>query len=564
MPTLIPEYLQIDFNTLVSRLKEQIKDSDIFRDTDYEGANVTLIAELMAYIGELQTFYTNKVAKNMYMETADIYENVHRLATLIGYDPKGHRGARGTCSITVSAGVSVGDILNIDTWKQIESTQSDPDTGESIQYATTESYTLTATEVPYKFDIFVRQGSVLNFSYTGDDIVSNELLLPLGDYGYDDSLIDEHNTIEVRVDGDLWTRVSDFFDLISGLQETRTVYKFEYDKYQRYKIVFSSLRQVPQDYQTIEITCLQSLGENSGVGPYTITRPEDEFIYNTNTSLYLANSTITCTNSAATVGAANPEPIDTIKENAQGQLHAQFRNVTAIDYITNLSQRSDIITSNVWGEQEVAPSGDTSEYNKVHIVVYPNPWGSASIETSAASGANGAEYIVPYNFTDVFKADLANYLEARKILTVYEQYELPVLIYFRYDIGIRIQRTYSYASVRDAVRRKLIYYFDPTLRSFNEQVNFRDLENFILDRSIVSEGTLFSDADTFSNVSGVKNLIFRDIDVQNSIVYEPNPSMFPRYVHTPYVGDNKLRTIELGVDQFPALDTVNTRFSQEV
>jgi len=564
MPTLVPEYLQIDFNTLVSRLKEQIKDSDIFRDTDYEGANVTLIAELMAYIGELQTFYTNKVAKNMYMETADIYENVHRLATLIGYDPKGHRGARGTCSITVSAGVGVGDILNIDAWKQIESTQDDPDTGEAIQYATTESYTLTATEVPYKFDIFVRQGNVINLSYTGDDIVSNELLLPLGDYGYDDSLIDEYNTLEVRVDGVLWTRVSDFFDLISGLQETRTVYKFEYDKYQRYKVVFSSLRQVPEDYQTIEITCLQSLGENSGVGPYTITNPQDEFIYNTNTSLYLDNSTITCTNSAATIGAANPEPIDSIKDNAQGQLHAQFRNVTAIDYITNLNQRSDIITSNVWGEQEVAPSGDTSEYNKVHIVVYPNPWGSASIETSAASGANGAEYIVPYNFTDAFRTDLTEYLEARKILTVYEQYELPVLIYFRYDIGIRIQRTYSYAAVRDDVRRKLIYYFDPTLRSFNEQVNFRDLENFILDRSIVSEGTLFSEADTFPNVAGVKNLIFRDIDVQNSVVYEPNPSMFPRYIHTPYVGDNKLRTIELGVDQFPAIDIINTRFSQEV
>ena len=564
MPTLVPEYLQIDFNTLVSRLKDQIKSSDIFRDTDYEGANVTLIAELMAYIGELQTFYTNKVAKNIYMETADIYENVHRLATLIGYDPKGHRGARGTCSVTVSAGVTVGDILNVDAWQQIESTQSDPDTGEAIQYATTESYTLTATEVPYQFDIFVRQGEVLNFSYTGDDIVSNEILLPLGDYGYDDSLIDENNTIEVRVDGVLWTRVSDFFDLISGLQETRTVYKFEYDKYQRYKIVFSALREVPNDFSTIEITCLRSLGENSGVGPYTLTGPQENFVYNTNTMSYLDNSTITMTNSAATIGAANPEPIDTIKDNAQGQLHAQFRNVTAIDYITNLSQRSDIVTSNVWGEQEVAPSGDTSEYNKVHITVYPNPWGSASIETSAASGDNGVFYTVPYNFTDEFKTDLSEYLEARKILTVYEQYELPILIYFRYDVGIRVGRTYSYAAVRDDVRSKLIYYFDPTLRNFNEQVNFRDLEEFILDRSIVSEGTLFSAANTFPNIAGVRNLIFRDIDVQNAVIYEPNPSMFPRYIHTPYVGDNKLRTIELGFTQFPAIDSVNTRFSQEV
>ena len=306
------------------------------------------------------------------------------------------------------------------------------------------------------------------------------------------------------------------------------------------------------------------MGESSGVGPFTITDPEPNFIFNTNTSLYLDNTTITVTNSAATIGAANPEPIDTIKDNAQGQLHAQFRNVTAIDYITNLNQRSDIITSNVWGEQEVAPSGDTSEYNKVHITVYPNPFGSASIETSAASGANGAEYIIPYNFTDAYKADLGAYLEPRKMLTVYEQYELPIILYFRYDIGIRVQRTYDFAAVRDATRRKLQYFFDPTLRSFNEQINFRDIEEFILDRSIVSEGTLFSPADQFTNIAGIRNLIFRDIDVQNSPVYELNSTMFPRYVHTPYAGDNKLRTIELGVDQFSSIDIINTTFSQEV
>ena len=174
------------------------------------------------------------------------------------------------------------------------------------------------------------------------------------------------------------------------------------------------------------------------------------------------------------------------------------------------------------------------------------------------------EYMVPYNFTDTYKTDLGDYLEPRKMLTVYEQYELPIILYFRYDIGIRIQRTYDFAAVRDATRRKLQYFFDPTLRAFNEKINFRDIEEFILDNSIVSEGTLFSDADQFTDIAGIRNLIFRDIDIQNSVIYEPNQTMFPRYVHTPYVGDNKLRTIELGVDQFSAIDMINTTFSEEV
>ncbi len=563
MADLVPEYLRIDFQTLINRLKTQIQNSDVFRDTDYEGSNITILAELMAYIGELQTFYTNKVAKNIYMETSDIYENVHRLATLIGYDPKGFRGAKGSISVTVSAGVTAGDILNIPKWHQISSTQTDPD-GDTIFYATTESHTVTASAVPYLFSLFVRQGEVANLSFTGDDIVDNEILLPVGDYGYDDNLADENETVELRVNGDLWTRVSDFFDLISGLQETNTVYKFEYDKYQRHKIVFSALRAVPDDTATIAATVLKSLGANSGVGPQTITQPSIEFVYNTTQSAFLDNSTITVSNSAATIGAADPEPIDQIKDNSQGQLHAQFRNVSKADYISNLSSRSDIVSTNVWGEQEVAPSGDTSEYNKVHIVSYPNPWGNSTIETSAASGDNGFEYVVPHTLSTSWREDLEDYLEPRKMLTVYEQFEIPLLIYFRYDIGIRVARTYNYASVRDAVLNKLKYYFDPTLRNFNEQINFRNIEEFILDRSIVSDGTLFSSADRFEDIAGVRNLIFRDIDIQNATVYEPNPTMFPRYVVTPYVGDNKLRTIELGFEQFPDIDYVNTRFTEEV
>ena len=150
------------------------------------------------------------------------------------------------------------------------------------------------------------------------------------------------------------------------------------------------------------------------------------------------------------------------------------------------------------------------------------------------------------------------------MLTVYEQFEIPQIIYFQYDIGIRIARTYDFAAVRDDTAAKLAFYFDPTLRSFNEKINFRDIENFILDKSKVSEGTLFTTANSFDNIAGIRNLIFRDINVQNATVYEPNQTMFPRYIHTPYAGENKLRTIELGFEQFPGIDNINTRFSEEV
>ena len=63
MSDLIPDYLNIDFNTLSARLKTQIKESATFVDVDYEGSNIATLIELFAYVGDLYTYYINKVAK---------------------------------------------------------------------------------------------------------------------------------------------------------------------------------------------------------------------------------------------------------------------------------------------------------------------------------------------------------------------------------------------------------------------------------------------------------------------------------------------------------------------
>ena len=69
MAEFIPSYLEIDFLTLVEKFREELKDSDIYRDYDFEGANISILIELMSYIGELTTFFTNKIAKNVRKES---------------------------------------------------------------------------------------------------------------------------------------------------------------------------------------------------------------------------------------------------------------------------------------------------------------------------------------------------------------------------------------------------------------------------------------------------------------------------------------------------------------
>jgi len=159
--TLQPNYLDVDYYTILSRMKEQLATSDIFADYNYEGSNISILLELVAYLGELQTFFVNKIAKNVYIQTADQYENVHRIATQSGYEPKGYRSARAILTINLTnAEVNEGDILQIPAWHQL-SCSNVQYKGEPIYYATT-TKTICAADCNLTINVPVRQGKVLD------------------------------------------------------------------------------------------------------------------------------------------------------------------------------------------------------------------------------------------------------------------------------------------------------------------------------------------------------------------------------------------------------------------
>lgn len=556
--SLTPEYLNIDFDTLVEKLRDELKDSNIFRDYNYEGSNISVILELMAYIGELTTFYTNKLAKNSYFDTVEIFENAHRLASWMGYYAKGYRSSTATLTLSASpsgGNIEVGDILYVPAWKEITTTETYE--GSNIKFSTIIDTPVTVSSFPVIFDIEVKQGTVTEYTgFTGEDLIDNELLLNLEKYCYDHDIDDDYPSIAVYVNDEEWARIDDFYDDLSGLYTENNVYRFEYDKYGRYKVIFSEARNVPSDTDEIEIKVLESLGENGDVGARTITRPETNFLYNRTRTAWIDNSCIEVSNSSASFGGSSPETISEIKDMAPRTLHTQFRNVTKSDYSTYLEARSDVDAAYVWGEQEIAPSGSVQEFNKVYISVIPNEWNSSTINTTTSAGT----YIVPTSWSTDYQNTLSEYLELRKMICTYEYFVLPEIVYFYYDIGLKLKRTYTFANVVSDIQSKLEYYFSNTKRKFNETIYFTDIINFILD---TSEESSTSD---FSQVKGIQNMIFRDIE-SNYLIYEPNYSNnFPQYVEEDdmYEGKNKIRNITIGYNQFPAIAISLCNFTEEL
>ena len=572
MAEFTPEYLSIDFATLIEKFKTELQKSDVFRDYDFEGSNIAILMELNAYVSELNTFFINKIAKNNFLETADVYEAANRLARQIGYESKGTRSARSTLQVSVS-GTQPGDILRVLPWKQLNSGRQDPVDGNEILFATTTSVQVTAGSGNITtIDVPVRQGEIIDLTgYTGDDLIDNELILPQ-EYAYDDDLTDELPSIRVTVNDTEWTRLSDFYlDVIPNISDN--VYMAIYDRYRRNKIVFNSARNVPTVDDTINVRVLDSLGVNGSIGAdvdetWTILSTELIELTRGITTFNVNNEVITMSSSGASLGAAAPETIDEIRFNAQSALRSQFRDVDAIAYNSYLSARSDVVKANAYGEQDLVPSGagDPQEYNIVHISVIPEEFNTRTILTSAGTlvtdWAASGSILIPTAYNPDWEDELLLYLRPRKMISAYEIMELPDLVYFSFEIGVRKKRIFEFVDIQRDVLNKLIYYFRAENQIFNGEMDFNDITEYLIDSTQVSPD------DNFENIKGIRNLNIRDINSNKFIYpYNANPddwTLFPRWVDQPWTDrDNMLRPIQLGLNQFPILSEDTIRIVEE-
>jgi hypothetical protein len=211
MNTFLLDYINIDYNTLVEKLKTEILNSSTFKDLDYEGSNISLLTELFSYISALNVYYNNKLAQESFIDTSQIYENVYRHSKNKGYNPRGFVGSTGTLTLQVS-GLDVGKNYMIEEWNQFTTDENTvDDNGDVINFASINTLTFTATASNMDLDIIVKQGKIVKYtddtsdiyrkenSFSGSDIVNYKLYLPFNDFGYDDNLNDNYESIRVFI-----------------------------------------------------------------------------------------------------------------------------------------------------------------------------------------------------------------------------------------------------------------------------------------------------------------------------------------------------------------------------
>ena len=549
--------------------------TDTFQDYNFEGANITVLIELIAYLGDINTFYMNRISKELYLDTVELYENAHRLAQLSGYTPLGHVASSGTATISLTQATSgtyfdLGDTLYVPKFKVVTSTIGTETVDFVVNDNTYSTVTLdfvtdgSSAVTAFEFDVAVKQGTGETYNYVGSDIANNKIQLPFYNYDHTAVLGDE-TSIWLTVNDVAWQRVNTFFEDISGIENEYNLYRFVFDKYKKYYIEFSSNLNVPSIEDSIQIQLIKTDGADGNVGANLIEKDETEtqLVYNSTKSLWIPLDNISLTNARPSTGGVSYESIDTLKDNALAFAHSQFRCTTKADYKNYLEKRSTITKGVAWGQQELTYQSDTRDYNKIYLSLIPATWGLGSIsyteETWTLNNSNSTTIIVPSQYLSSFKTTLETYFEPYKMMNTYHSYVLPDLIHLSLDASIAIYTNYNYSLVINDIKNKLDYLFDDTRVDFGETIDFRDIEKNILDT------TIESDDDTFSYIRGIKYFKIREMHV-NTDVYEPNYEQnYPQYktdTYSSYV-DNTLRTILLGPGQFPIFKSDVCNFTNE-
>ena len=344
----------LDFDDIASNLKNYLKGQSTLKDYDFEGSNISLLIDLLAYSSHVSAFNANMVASELFLDTAQIRKNVVSRAKEIGYTPTSATASSATIDLQVNNPLIGGETPTSLTLNRGHKFKTVYD-GFNYPYVLLESQTITPLNNVFKFEnLEIYQGTMNSdlFAYNGQ--IQNQRF-PLTEELVDTSSI----TVTVQSTGgssSAWSRSTD----ISAVNSNSKVWYVQENDQGLFEVYFGDgvVSAEPLDGDTITISYLVT-NENhtDGSSLFTMT---DSVGGNTDVTL------ITKTNSS---GGKDKESIDSIKFAASKFYTSQNRLVTVDDYkskLQTLYPGADSIS--VWGGED----NDPPQYGKIFIAIKPS------------------------------------------------------------------------------------------------------------------------------------------------------------------------------------------------
>ena len=334
-------------------------------------------------IANLILYYVERTSEEMYIGTAQKASSVVNLVQLLGYVPY-----RNVSASSINSGGS-GFTFTLPTAHSTNvfiPAQTVITSIAGYYYNTTQNNVILAGQT--STTVAVIEGQWFSNTYTSSGLANQTFLVNNTEV--------ENSNLNVVVNGTTWTPVTTFI----GTSPTSQVYNLIPNINGTLTIEFGNgvFGAIPGTGQSIIINYLQSDGVNGNIYGGGVTLSLQSTIYDATGT---AVTGITVTNSAGILGGANAETVSQIKVNGPQVFATGQRAVTKSDFKAILNNYPGIVTSNVWGENDLTPPV-YANMNKIFISMVLQNWQLPTSQFLTTLGTylyNQSVPCVTYSFT---------------------------------------------------------------------------------------------------------------------------------------------------------------------
>lgn len=445
---------ELDFDNIKTNLKAFLADQDVLTDYDFEGSNMAVLMDLLAYNTNILAFYLNMVGSEAFLDTAQLRESVNSKAKHLNYLPRSRRSSQAIVTFTITP-EDAPDYITIPKNYNVLGAGANGSINFLTDAETTIQRSSTGTYVSSNVNIYEGRlveeyftANVVNGEYQNRFILESENL--------------DTNSIDVVVynsSADNTARTFTAATSLYGLDQDSLKYFIQPYSANQYEIVFGDnvLGKRLDNGNQVYVKYRDTIAAN-GDGILAFSKSSDIDDY----------STITIATQQRSLYGAERESIASIKYNAVRHFETQERGVVASDYIS-------LITENFPEIQSVIVYGGelVNLYGKVIISV--KPYG-------------GSEYV-----TTALKNRIVDFLSTKNITTEPMVVD-PVFFYTKIVSNVQYDSsntTDSLASIRSDVIAALEGLNDTTLAQFGADLRYSTLLSTIdaAHTSIVSNDT---------------------------------------------------------------------------
>ena len=342
---------ELDFDQIRSNLKNYLESQSELQDYDFEGSALSTLVDVLAYNTHYNAFNANMHANELYLDTAQVRNNVVSHAKTLGYVPRSRSSAFTTLDVTVTAPAGSPSSLTMDRGTTFTSKIDN----KTYTFVNLEAQTINPVSGVYTFsDVQINQGTLQTMSYIVDDTEGARYVIP-------NTNVDT-SSIVVKVKPSYQSSDVSIYALatnvvnVSGVSQ---VYFLQEGLDGKYEIYFGDniFGKELEAGNLIEIEYLVTDGKDANSASLFSMTGNIE-----------GNTNVTIAVNSKAGGGADREGIESIKYNAPLSFLSQNRVVTADDYVTIIKNNySDAETVAAWGGEENEPP----EYGKVYIAIKP-------------------------------------------------------------------------------------------------------------------------------------------------------------------------------------------------